>query len=432
MQSMTGRRQRRQGVPDPQRGVVVALDISKGRLDYGCFEWGRGSRIRRLRQDLLGFVALEEVLQERLRQGQEVWLALEPTGPYGLCAQEWFLNRGWKVVLVNPYHVKRTREVSDNSPGSSDAKSPRVIADLVWQGHYHNPRVLEGPYGELRAAAGEWQALSKEHTRLCNQVQAQLELWFPEVQGLFCSPLAKSVRGVVRAYASVGEISHRGRARLRRVLVKATSGRCGHRAEAILAAARTSVALRQGQGARHRHLVGLLERLELVERRQAELKGEMAVLAAQCPEAAYLQSVPGVKTLTVARLLGECGSFADFATYGRLEKFLGMNLISVSSGQQQGQARLSKRGRAGARAALCQAVVGMVRKGQLYEAEAKRLRDTGSHWLEIRVALARKLLEVLYALARDQRYFDGARSGAGARTADGRGILCGTSPALAA
>lgn len=437
MESIARGRESRQAVPDPERGVVVAIDISKGRLDYGCYGWGRASRVPRLRQDEAGFVALEGVLREQQEQGKEVWVALEPTGPYGLCLQEWLQDRGWKVVLVNPYHVKRTREVSDSSPGSSDAKSPRVIADLIWRGRYYLARMLEGPYGELRAASGEWQALSKDRTRLRNQAQALLELWFPEVRTVFRDPLAKSLRGVIRSYGSVGEIRHRGRARLRRVVAKATGHRGQHRAEAIWAAAERSVALRSGQEARQRHLVGVLERLEVVERRQEEVKGEMAVLLAQCPEASCLLSVPGVKVLTAARLLGECGCFADFPTEGRLEKFVGLNLVAVSSGKVQGQAHLSKRGRAGARAALCQAVVGMVRRGRLYHAESQRLRAAGAKWPEIRVALARQLLALLYALARDQQPFDRQRYGgdagdlAGVRTADGHRFIYGAPPQAA-
>ncbi len=431
MQSIACRSRGRQVVPDPHRGEVVAVDISKGRLDYGCFAWGRASRVQRLPQSQAGFGELEGVLRAREAHGKEVWVALEPTGPYGLCLVEWLRDRGRKVVLVNPYHVKRTREVSDNSPGSSDAKSPKVIADLVWQGHYHAPRVLEGSYGELRAASGEWAALSKDRTRLRNQAQAVLELWFPEVRRLFRDALAKSVRGLIRSYGSVGEVRHKGRRRLRRVVAKATRGRGQHRTGAIWEAACQSVALRQGQQARGRHLVGLLDRLEQVERRQAELKGEMAVLVAHCPEALGMLSVPGVKTVTVARLLGECGRFGDFATYGRLEKFVGMNLVTVSSGQVAGQAHLAKRGRAGARAALCQVVVGMVRKGKLYHAQAQRLRGVGAKWPEIVVALARQLLALLYALARDQQRFDETRAVAGARTEDGDRLFHGT-PRLSA
>jgi len=426
MESITRRGRGRQVVPDAQRGRVVAIDVSKGRIDYACFAWGKASRTQRLPQSRAGFEALEGVLRECRERAEEVWVALEPTGPYGLCLQAWLMEREWKVVLVNPYHVKRTREVSDNSPASSDAKSPQVIADLVWRGRYYEARVLEGPYGELRAAGGEWQALRKDRTRLRNQVQAQVELWFPELLRLFRDALAKSVRAVIRAYVSPGQVRHQGSRRLRRVLAKATSGRGQRRAGEILAAAGQSVALRHGEQARQRYLVGLLDRLELVERRQAELKGEMAVLLAECPEARFLVSVPGVKTLTAARLLGECGRFSDFPTEGRLEKFVGLNLVAVSSGQLQGEVHISKRGRAEARAALCQAVVGMVRTGGRYHAEADQLRGRGMKWPEIRVALARKLLELLYALARDQRDYDGARVVAGVRTEDGHRIICGT------
>jgi len=55
-------------------------------------------------------------------------------------------------VLVNPAHVKKSKSLDDNSPTKTDKKDARVIAQLVKDGRYSEPNILEGIYAELRIA----------------------------------------------------------------------------------------------------------------------------------------------------------------------------------------------------------------------------------------------------------------------------------------
>lgn len=142
-------------------------------------------------------------------------------------------------------------------------------------------------------------------------------------------------------------------------------------------------------------------------------------------------SVHGVGTITVAGVLGECGNIGRFKSYEQLEKFLGLNLYEVSSGKHKGKRRISKRGRALARYLICHIALMLSRSSCLYEQLAGEMKANGKKTGEIRVALARKLLKVLYALARDCRPFDPQRFFTGARTEDGLVIQQGTQPSAA-
>jgi len=100
---------RRQAVPDPIQGVVVDIDISKGRIDWRacCLgEWGSPHRVT---QGEAGFLRLEQHLLAAVEGGQEVWVALESTGPYGQCLQEWLLDRGWRVTKKASSRAMRSR-----------------------------------------------------------------------------------------------------------------------------------------------------------------------------------------------------------------------------------------------------------------------------------------------------------------------------------
>ena len=409
MESMNQVRSRSQETPDPQCGVVVGIDVSKSWIDYGAFRWGQRAPIKRVAQNAAGFGELASALQGLAAQGAQVWVALEPTGPYSSCLREWLLSSGWRLVQVNPYHVNRTREVRDNNPGCSDRKACRVIADLVWAGCYQSVVRLEGAYAQLRALAGEWERLTRQHTALDNQFQALLALWFPELGEIFRDTMCKSVRGIVRGYASPPAVAQARPAAVRRALQRATTGRMGYKAAALREAAQRSVGVPQAAAECRQALLTLVELVEVIERCQARLQAEFSTRLAQLPEAQALLSLPGLGVVGVAGLLGECGELSKFGSYQRLEKHLGLNLCQCSSGQWRGRTRIAKRGRSRARHLLCQLALGQIKRGGLYQEFAAGLKAKGKRGQEIQVAVARKFLRLLYALARDRAKFDPQR-----------------------
>ena len=75
-------------------------------------------------------------------------VGFESTSCYGEPLRD-FLKDKPGVVLVqsNPVHVKKMKEVSDNSPNKTDKKDPRVIALL---GNFLMCTIPEGAPAELR------------------------------------------------------------------------------------------------------------------------------------------------------------------------------------------------------------------------------------------------------------------------------------------
>ena len=59
---------------------------------------------------------------------KQIVLGLEPTGHYWFCLATWVISNGISVVQVNPYAVKQTKEVEDNSQLKDDIKDPKLIA----------------------------------------------------------------------------------------------------------------------------------------------------------------------------------------------------------------------------------------------------------------------------------------------------------------
>jgi transposase len=59
-------------------------------------------------------------------------------------------KQGIQVVLANPMHVKKSKELDDNSPTRNDVKDAKVLAQLFKDGRYSEPNVLTDVYADLR------------------------------------------------------------------------------------------------------------------------------------------------------------------------------------------------------------------------------------------------------------------------------------------
>lgn len=63
---------------------------------------------------------------------EKVMVGMEPTGHYWINIASWLMNEGITVVLVNPHHVKKSKELDDNLNRRNDRKDPKVKAWSGW------------------------------------------------------------------------------------------------------------------------------------------------------------------------------------------------------------------------------------------------------------------------------------------------------------
>jgi transposase len=83
---------------------------------------------------------------------EKVIVGMEPTGHYRLNLAHFLKDQRINFVVVNPMHVKKSKELDDNSSTKNDVKVARVIAQLVKDGRYAVPNIPQGVYAELRVA----------------------------------------------------------------------------------------------------------------------------------------------------------------------------------------------------------------------------------------------------------------------------------------
>ena len=115
--------------------IVVGIDIASEIHYARAFDW-RGMELGgviRFENSREGFQKLQKWI-ERLQQEHQkdnILMGAEPTGHYWFNLADYAKEEDLPLVLVNPFHVKRSKELDDNHPGKSDQKDPKTIAKLV-------------------------------------------------------------------------------------------------------------------------------------------------------------------------------------------------------------------------------------------------------------------------------------------------------------
>lgn len=153
---------------------------------------------------------LEQVACIQKDQGKtSVIFGVEPTGHYWSSLAYFLTARGYEFVLVNPMHVKKSKELDDNSPTKNDTKDARVIAQLMKDGRYSVPNLLDGVYAELREAIKLRDQLTKQLTVINGRVENNLQRYFPEFQDVFKNWNGKAALCTLRKFPFPSDIRNK-------------------------------------------------------------------------------------------------------------------------------------------------------------------------------------------------------------------------------
>lgn len=385
--------------------LMVAVDISKSTpVGYCRCPDGRDDKSFEFSNNLEGFKRLWDRIcwMKVAHHLEEVVVGYESTGVYGEPLVHYLRDKPVKLIQVNPMHTKRMKELEGNSPGKTDRKDPKVIADVMELGHGLSVVIPEGAAAELRRLSQARERSIKRRTALYNQLHDLVFLFFPEFLQVMKDLKTRSARYLLHHSPTPQEIRELGAEALSAILRKVSRGKLAQkRAQALSEAAQQSVGLKEGQRGMLLEIRHLLSELDLLEDFIDQLEREMASTLDQIPCSQSLLSLKGIGKITAAGLIGEVGDFSKFPTSSDVEKLAGLNLFEISSGKHQGNRHISKRGRPLLRKLLFFAALNTVRKGGVMYLPYRRHLERGMPKIKALVAISRKLLRILFALVRD-------------------------------
>ncbi|AFL99980.1 transposase [Desulfitobacterium dehalogenans ATCC 51507] len=389
-----------------ERSIVIGVDIAS-ELHYArAFDW-RGvelGKVFKFENNAEGFKDFHAWIERLKRQAQKecIVVGAEPTGHYWFSLASYLKEQSIKLVLVNPFHVKRSKELDDNHPSKTDAKDPKTIAKLVIEGRYNEPYIPEGIYAELRIAMACRMRIQKELNSIKNRIQRWLKIYFPEHETVFGKFDATSSMLVLQVAPLPKDIERLGVEGINRIWRDNKLRAVGmKRAKSLYEAAQKSIGCTEGESCSRMEIQLLLQDYHTKTAQYQAVTETIDGLCCQIPEVAKLLEIKGVGLVTVAGFLSEVGDIKRFNSPKQIQKLAGLALRESSSGKHKGQTTISKRGRARLRAILFQAVMPLVAKNAEF-AEIHNYYTTRSKnplkKKQSLIALSCKLIRVFYAI----------------------------------
>jgi transposase len=394
--------------------LVIGADIAKKihvarAVDFRGIELGKDCVFHNDREGLTKLAAWMKGLQEA-HQKTDIVFGIEPTGHYWFPLAAFLESQDITVVIVNPHHVNKSKELEDNSPTKSDYKDAKVIADLIRNGKYSEPKLPTMEYAELRILMNFREKVMVS----LNQVKARVHNWFdryfPEYLSVFKDWEGKASLMTMRQFPTPGEIVSTG---ARGVLIhwktEVKRGVGIRRAEKLFTTAETSIGLTEGLRAARMELMSLLDQFELFSKQVETTMNQVMDILSEIPGTTQMLNVPGVGVVTVAGFLAEVGDLSHYDHGQQIIRLAGLNLKENSSGKRKGKTGITKRGRSRLRALLFRCVMPMVAKNEEFKALHKYFTTRSQNPLKKKqslIALCSKLIRVLHTLGTKQKEYN--------------------------
>ena len=380
-----------------------AIDTRGRELSKSAFSFSNDSE---------GFQSAKEwaVKTAAVHNKNQIVLGLEPTGHYWFCLATWMISNGISVVQVNPYAVKQTKEVEDNSQLKDDTKDPKLIANLVRDGNFGMPYLPEKVYAELRRLSMFRDQLNEDRVRTINRMHREMKIYFPEyknalgkVDGAFSLELLKQAPfpDDLTALGEDGIRRIRHDARLR--------GRGYSRAGGILQYAKASVGIRDGAAAGKTAVKWFVQKILELDAELSVIEDRINQKCQEIPYAGNILEISGIGENTLSGILAEMGDISRFDDVKEIQKLSGSGLVACSSGKHKGETKISHRGRKRLRYWLFQAAKSAV----AHAGEFKELHmyyttraDNPLKKMQSLIVIACKLLRIIYTVLKNGTVYD--------------------------
>jgi transposase len=349
---------------------------------------------------------LSALLDEVLSFGLDVlWATDQPGGSAALLlALLW--ERGQRVLYVPGVAVDRARD-AHRGESKTDARDARLIAELARM--RRDLAALEPGdqlLAELKLLVGHRRDLVLDQARAIVRLRDALLGLFPGLERV----LDLRTRGplvLVSHYQTPAAVRRAGRKRIEAYLKCRGVRNASKLAQKALRAAEAQRASTPAEQVAAEIVRELAERALELKERTAELDGDLERRVLAHPLAEILLSLPGMGPVLGAEFLTAVGDPRDaFASAGHLAAYAGLVPAARDSGKRVGNNRRMRGGNKLLKKVLYQSAFSSLRHHETSRAFYDRKRREGKRHRQAVVALARRRIDVLWAMMRDGKRFD--------------------------
>jgi transposase len=290
--------------------------------------------------------------------------------------------------------------------GKTDAKDAYVIAETA---RIRRDLTVIDPSTDLvrnlGLLIGHRADLIADRVRTINRLRDVMTSVFPSLEREFDYSSCKGALVLLTGYASPQQLRRIGETRLAGWLRRRRVRNYAAVAARALAAARAQSVTLPGQDIATAIIAELATNTLALDQRLADLETQIATLFTAHPQGEIIASMPGFGPILGASLLVAAGDLAAFPSAGHLAAAAGLVPVPNDSGRRIGNLHKPRRySRPLRHVFYLSAQTSMMRDGPNRDYYLKK-RSHGRTHTQAVIALARRRIDVLWALLRDERIY---------------------------
>jgi transposase len=336
--------------------------------------------------------------------GEIIWALDQPGGSAALLlALLW--ERNQRVLYVPGLSVDRARDTY-RGESKTDARDARLIADQArMRSDLSELRAGEQELAELQLLLARRRDLITDQGRTITRLREALLSLFPALERAL-DLNSKGPLILLTHYQSPAQLRRAGHKRIASYLknrgVKG-SNKVAHKA---LSAARSQSVTLPAQEVASGIVAELAAEILALKERIESIEKELEKRFFARPEARILTSLPGMGAILGAEFLVAVGDISAFSSADRLAAYAGLVPAVRDSGKRVGNHRRMRGGNKTLKRVFYQSAFASLRSSAESRAFYERKRAEGKRHTQALIVLARRRVNVLWAMLRDGTTFE--------------------------
>jgi transposase len=388
-------------VASPQEAAWVGVDIGKTH-HWVCALDADGKKLLSVKVANDEAEIVELMATVRALAAQPVWAVDIIGAPSALMLA--LLAQAGQALRYASGRVVAAMSSAYAGEGKTDAKDAYVIADTARL--RRDLAVVDQDTDLVRNLAmltGHRADLVADRVRMINRLRDLMTSVFPALERAFDYASRKGALVLLTGYASPHRIRRIGHTRLAAWLRQRKVRDSADVAARAITAARAQMTVLPGQDLATSLIAELATSILALDQRLGRLDAQIAEAFGRHPQAAVIESMPGFGPLLGASLLVGAGDLRAFPSAGHLAAAAGLVPVPNDSGRRTGNLHRPKRySRPLRRVFYLAAQTSMLRAGPNRDYYLKK-REHGRTHSQAVIALARRRVDVLWALLRENR-----------------------------
>lgn len=402
---------------DDKLEYVMAIDVAKGKSMYYILSTHGEIILDAIEYEhtLNNFKFIDlKIREERIKQ--ELAVFMKSTSTYHYPVMRYFLEQGYKVIVVNPNLVKKSSTTFRKT--KTDRLDCIKIAETYFKEEIKsNAAKTNDIYFNLMTANRQLLSLEKALTAIKNRYTRLLDICVPEHELFYTNSSDKYNKKYITLFEYLPHSEYIQRTRVDRIanilnlsfkwdytkrLIKEAIKLKGISKNAYPGVSKLSNEVE--------NLGQIISIMRNLMNEQERAKQRLISLGKQSKEYPYIFSIPGIGEQSASQVIAELGDISRFRNYKQINAYCGLEPSIYQSGKTYINGRITKSGNRYARKVLYTTIMGIIKSSRsnypehpinIYYTMKKENKSTK----ESVIATSTKLIRIIFSLCKYKSTF---------------------------